>query len=70
MLERKPGFVDLPHQLQRERALLRSESKGGTGLDRDLHGPMADLVQTDVDGAAQMISLVERACHFRELPLS
>lgn len=127
MLERKPGFVDLPHQLQRERALLRSKSKGGTGLDRDQDGPMADLVQADVppltntelvqlhvrvialenlviallaeapdrqlelaremsgyiaprpgftrhpltvDGAAQMISLVERARHFRELPLS
>ena len=127
MLERKPGFVDLPHQLQRERALLRSESNGGAGLDRDQDGPIADLVQPDVppltnaeqvqlhvrvialenlviallaeapdrqlelaremsayiaprpgftrhaltvDGAAQMISLVERARHFRGLRLS
>lgn len=127
MLERQPGFVDLAHQLQRERALLRSESKGGTGLDRDQDGPMADRVQTDVppltntelvqlharvialenlviallaeapdrqlalaremsayiaprpgftrhpltvDGAALMISLVERARHFRKMPLS
>ena len=127
MLERKPGFLDLPHQLQRERALSRSESKGSTGLDCDQAGRMADRVQNDVppltntelvqlhvrvialenlviallaeapvrqlelaremsayiaprqgftrhpltvDGAAQMISLVERARHFRELPLS
>ena len=127
MLERKPSFVDLPHHLQRERALLRSESNGGAGLDRDRDqdGPVAEQVQINVppltnaelvqlhirvialenlviarlaeapdrqlkfaremstyiaprqgfirhpltvDGAAKMISVVERARHFRELP--
>ena len=125
MLERRPSFVDLPHQRQLERALSRSQSKGGAGLDCEPEGAIAGSVQTDVppltnaelvqlqvrvialenvliallaeasdrqlelvrdmstyiaprpgftrhpltvDGAAQMISLVERARHFRGLP--
>ena len=127
MLERKPDFVDLPHQRQRERARSRSESRGGAGLDREQEHSIAGQAQTDVppltnaelvqlhvrvialenvviallaeasdrqlelaremsayiaprpgftchpltvDGAAQMISLVERARHFRGLPPS
>lgn len=125
MLERKPDFVDLAHQGQRERALSRSQSRGDGGLDREQETgiaaePQADvpplanaeLVQLQVrvialenlviallaeasdrqlelacdmsayiaprpgftrhpltvDGAAQMISLVDRARHFRGLP--
>ena len=127
MLERKSDFVDLPHQRQRERALLRSESNGCAGLDREQDDSISGQAQTDVppltnaelvqlhvrvialenlviallaeapdrqlelaramsayiaprpgftrhpltvDAAAQMVSLVERARHFRELPLS
>ena len=127
MLERKPDFVDLPHQRQRERALSRSESKGGAVADREHGDSVASQAQTDVlpltnaemvqlhvrvialenlliallaeasdrqletaremsayiaprpgftrhpltvDAAAQMISLVERARHFRGLPHS
>ena len=127
MIERKPDFLDLPHQRQRERARLRSESKGCARLDSEQEGSIAGPAQTDVppltnaelvqlhvrvialenlviallaeasdrqlelaremsdyiaprpgftrhpptvDGAAQMISLVERARHFRGLPLS
>ena len=127
MLKRKPGFVDLAHQIQREKALLRSENQGGARLDCNPDDPTADLVQTHappltntelvqlhvrvialenlviallaeapdrqlelaremsayiaprpgftrhpltVDGAAQMISLVERARQFQSLPPS
>ena len=127
MLERRPSFVDLPHQRQLERALSRSENKGGAGVDREQEDSVAGQVQTDVlpltnaelvqlhvrvialenlliallaeasdrqlelaremsayiaprpgftrhpltvDAAAQMISLVERARHFRGLPHS
>ena len=125
MLERKPDFLDPPHQRQREKALSRSEGKGGAAPDRGQEGlvpgevhadvpPLtnAELVQLQVRvialenlviallaeasdrqlalaremaayiaprpgftrhhltvvGAAQMISLVERARHFRGQP--
>ena len=125
MLERKPDFLDLPHQLQRERALSRSESQGGAAPDCRQEGSIPGEVQTDappltnaelvqlhirvialenlviallaeasdrqlelaremaayiaprpgftrhhltVDGSAHMISLVERARHFRGIP--
>ena len=125
MLERKPDSLDLPHQLQREKALSRSESRGGAAPDRRQEGSIPGEVQTDVppltnaelvqlhirvialenlviallaaasdrqlelaremaayiaprpgftrhhltvDGAAQMISLVDRARHFRGIP--
>ena len=127
MLERKPDFLDLPHQRQRQRALSRSESKDGAAPDCPQKGSIPGDLQTDVppltnaelvqlqirvialenlviallaeasdrqldlarematyisprpgftrhhltlDGAAQMISLVERARHFRGLPPS
>ena len=127
MLERKPDFLDLPHQRQRQRALSRSESKAGAAPDLRQDVPIPSEVRTDVppltnaelvqlqvrvialenlviallaeasdrqvdlaremaayisprpgftrhhltvDGATQMISLVERARHFRGLPPS
>ena len=127
MLERKPDFLDLPHQRQRQRALSRSESKDGAAPDCPQKGSIPGDLQTDVppltnaelvqlqirvialenlviallaeasdqqlnlarematyisprpgftrhhltlDGAAQMVSLVERARHFRGLPPS
>ena len=114
MLERQSDLLDPAHQLQREKALLRSQSQAGAGQAPADIPPLtnAELVQlhvrvialenlviallaegTDrqlqlardmsayiaprpgftrhpltVDGATQMISLVDRARHFRSLP--
>jgi hypothetical protein len=127
MLERKPDSLDLPHQRQRKKALLRSENMVGAAPDHGqessatdpVHAAIppltnAELVQLQirmialenlviallaeasdrqldlarqmatyisprpgftrhhltVDGAAQMISLIERSRHFRGLPSS
>jgi len=127
MLERKPDSLDLAHQRQRQKALARSESKGGAAPERGQEGSIPDALRTEappltnaelvqlqirvialenlviallaeapdrqlhlaremaayisprpgftphsltVDGAAQMISLIERARHFRGLPPS
>ncbi|MBT2327037.1 hypothetical protein J7E62_32655 [Variovorax paradoxus] len=48
MLERKPDFLDLPHQRQRDKALSRSESKGGAAPGCRQEGSIPGEVQTDV----------------------
>ncbi|MGO4393933.1 hypothetical protein AB4Z46_21470 [Variovorax sp. M-6] len=72
MLERKPDFLDLPHQRQREKALSRSESKGGAAPDRRQEGLIPGEAQADVPPLtnAELVQLQVRVIALENLVIA